>query len=227
MEEVQLEKLKSRKRKERVFIVGGGPSLKDFNFSSLANEDTIVVNSAFLNVPNSNYFVTVDFTFVKKRYCAAFQNLSAFKVFVADFSYPFLKEIGDQIVDTRYDLPYYLEDFDFVIKAKFQEGVGFDWENFRTGKNSGFCALQLAVLLGYSEIYLLGFDLRCSEENTHFHEGYGEPIRGFKNKLSSYYPFFIKALGDLSKKQIPKVFSCSKISLLNSIIPFKEFNEVI
>jgi len=148
--------------RKRVFIVGGGPSLKDFEFIKLAEEDTIVVNKSILDVPLSNYFITVDYTFLSKIGLDCFKRINTEKVFVADFSYPFLKKKDSQIVDTRTNLVYDLKYFDRVIESQKYEGIGFTFDDFRSGRNSGYCALQLAVILGYEEIYLLGIDLNIS-----------------------------------------------------------------
>ena len=48
------------------FIVGGGSSLKKFDFTKLANKNTIVVNKAIVDVPNPKHFITMDYTFLKK-----------------------------------------------------------------------------------------------------------------------------------------------------------------
>jgi ATP-dependent DNA ligase len=42
------------------------------------------------------------------------------------------------------------------------------------GSNSGFASFNLAVQLGYTDIALLGFDMKWDGERSHFHEGYGQ-----------------------------------------------------
>ena len=207
-------------RKE-VFVIGGGSSLKDFDFGKLNEKDTIIVNKAIQYVPNPTYFITIDFTVLKKM--SRIYDISPTKIFVANFTKPYLQEKEGRIVDIRFPLVYKLEDFNMIIKSYKTEGMGIKFNDFRNGDNSGFCALQLAVVLGYEEIYLLGIDLNVDKE-THFHGGYGESKEKFVKKLDKYYENFVIGLNELkNKKPNIKVISCSPISKLNGIIPYKEF----
>ena len=213
--------------RERVFIICGGPSLRDFDFSKLKNEDTITVNKSIFDVPSPNYFITVDYTFLQKINISQFKSIKTRKVFVVDFHFPFLKEQNGLIVDTRTNLIYYLNAFDFVVKSYKAEGIGYSFDDFRTGLNSGYCALQLAVILGYKEIYLLGLDLNV-DKATHYHGGYGEGKSSFKCKLETYCNYFGVGLGLLiSNRRGIKVISGSSTSRLNQIIPYVNVNEVL
>ena len=208
-------------RKE-VYIIGGGNSLKGFDFNKLKNRDTIVVNKAVKYVPNPTYFITMDFTVLKKIGLDLVAPYCGTTIFIANFAKPYLKEQNGQIIDTRFGLIYTLNEFNMIIKSWAEEGIGFDFQNFRSGNNSGYCALQLAILLGYKKIYLLGIDLITSEE-THFHKGYGESKEKFDKKLKEYYRNFAIGLNEL-KEKCPdiQIYSCSKISRLKDILPYKE-----
>jgi hypothetical protein len=46
------------------------------------------------------------------------------------------------------------------------------------GSNSGFGALNLALVLRANPIYLLGYDMRQTSAATHFHSGYGQRAHG-------------------------------------------------
>ena len=212
--------------RKRAFIIGGGPSLKDFDFSRLRDEDTIITNKSILDVPSPNYFITVDYTFAKKIGVERFSQIKIPKVFVADFSHPFLKERDGRIVDERFNLVYHLNDFNVIVKSYRADGIGYSFDDFRTGRNSGFCALQLAVVLGYKEIYLLGIDLNTVGSLTHYHGGYGESKEKFDSKLLMYFKYFKEGLEQLQKKSNVQVFSCSENSSLNSIIAYKNLVEV-
>jgi len=207
---------------QEVFIVGGGPSLRGFDFFSLLNKKTIVVNKAILNVPNPNYFITVDYTFILKIGLTTLGECCAHKYFVVDLSYPFIQKVNDSYIDTRHNLTYtnlYL--FDTIIESKDQNGLGFSFEDFRSGANSGYSALQLAVVLGFKKINLLGIDLICTDR-THFHEGYGERINSFNEKLESYFQSFKLGLESIKRFTDIRVVSRTPFSRLNDIIPFEE-----
>jgi hypothetical protein len=200
-----------------VYIIGGGYSLKDFDFEKIKYEATIAVNKSAIYVPNLDYFITMDFTALKK--IPPLKESKTTRIFVANFNKPYLQEKNGQIIDTRFGLVYTLQDFDMIIKSKREPGFGFTFKEFRSGNNSGFCALQLAYLLGYDEIYLLGIDLNIEEE-THFHGGYGESKEKFQKKLDEYYMNFATAIS-----QIPpnvRVYICSKSSRLNGLLPYRE-----
>lgn len=210
-----------------IFIIGGGTSLQNFDFSCLAFQDTIVINQAIFDVPYPNYFITSDYTFLRKINVNNFKHVKTTKVFVANKSHEYLREINGRIVDTRFNLIYNLEDFNVIIKSYNKSGMGRDFADFRNGENSGFCALQLAAILGYEKIYLLGIDLIC-KENTHYHDGYKQNPIKFTQKLDTYYQEFEKGIRQF-RKLFPdrEIISCSPISRLNGIVKYKNIEDVL
>lgn len=213
------------------YIVGGGPSLKDFDFKKLENKTTIAVNKSILNVPNSNYFITTDYTFLnylrKNNQYEQFQNSNAIKVFVANCISDQLQIIDGNVVDTKFNLEYELQDFDRIIICKSAKSIGFNHKDFNSGYNSGFCALQLAVILGYNPIYLLGIDMNSEGNNTHYHGGYGKNLARMNQNLENYSTHFLSILTRLKidKPQL-NIFSCSERSLLNNVIEYKNFEDI-
>jgi hypothetical protein len=214
--------------KDRVFVVAGGPSVRNFPFFKLANEDCIAVNKSIVDVPTAKYFVTIDFSLFKKVDRSIVSTSHASRFFIANFAKPYLKDKNGQIVDTRFPLIYDLSDFHVIIKSPKEEGIGFSFNDFRSGNNSGFCALQLAVLLGYKMIYLLGVDLAVTGSVTHYHGGYGEAKEKFEKKLPGYRENFEEGLRILSEERPDvKVVSCSQISRLNMVIKYVDVDEVL
>jgi len=215
---------------KEVFIVGGGPSLRGYSFELLKSKDTIVNNIAIFDVPNPNYFITVDYTFLKKLrgFKERFLTGKYPKIFVADLSYSYLIEhsIKCCIIDTRFRMKYDLSSFDMVIKARQQTGFGYTFDDFRTGANSGYCAVQLAVILGYTKIHLLGIDLTVNKK-THYHDMYS--VDGaFEAKLKKYFSYFETGLKQLKKERSDiEVISHSKDSPLNDIIKYSSLEELI
>jgi len=212
----------------RVFVVGGGPSLKGFDFSCLSNVDTIVVNNAVFDVPNPKYFITVDYTFIRKVGKDKLKATPSIKFFVVDRSYESIRKINGKYVDTRFGLVYEdLDIFDYIVESYRQDEFGYRFDDFRTGLNSGYCALQLAIILGYKNIYLLGFDLLLVGSKTHYHSGYGSGLKPFNNSLDVYFENFRTGLEQLKKDNIVNVYSCSSISRLNNIISYTPISEVV
>lgn len=146
-----------------IFIIGGGTSLKNFDFSKLNDKITIVSNKSIFDVPNANYFITTDYTFINylrfRGLYDVWRKHPAKKIFVANCIANHIQNINGKITDLKYNLEYDLQDFDEVIICKSAKDIGFDLEHFNSGYNSGFCTFQYAILMGYKNIYLLGMDM--------------------------------------------------------------------
>jgi hypothetical protein len=209
----------TNKKSDTVFIVGGGPSLIGFNFSALKNFDTIAVNKSIEYVPDANYFITLDYTYLSKakKSITEISRSKTETVFVVNVSGTVQKK-GSEYVDTRFNLVYKsLNQFNHVIesnKALAQTGFGKVFTDFAHGYNSGFCALQLALLLGYEKIYLLGFDLDANDDTTHFHRDYrGSATVKNIPKFLEHFESAFKLTGELHK-----IYSCSETSALNKYL---------
>ena len=149
------------------------------------------------------------------------------KVFVACMHYHYMLEQEGRIVDTRCNLVYDLSSFDVVIKSTNSVGIGFSFGDFRNGINSGFCGLQLAVLLGYKRIYLAGMDFVLGKgDKTHYHEGYRQSTVRFKERLAEYLVYFTEGLEQLKAESSVEVFSLSPTSKLNNILPYVDIKAV-
>jgi hypothetical protein len=221
--------------KRKVFIVGGGPSLIGFDFMKLKDHDTICINVSVFNTPDPNFFITKDYTFFEKlrinnskthprnlKNRDRFNNLTATKFFVACYAGNQVKDVNGRIVDTRLDLVYDLDVVDVILKSRQMFGLGGKFNDFRCGGDSGYSALQLAIILGYTEIYLLGLDFCTEGDFTHYHQQYKRTVSKevYDVKLDSWSCSWIKSLDQL-ESWFPnvRVYSCSSISKLNSTIP--------
>lgn len=213
---------------ESCFIVGGGPSLQDFNYEILEGKDVIVVNQAIWKVPNAKYFITMDYTWLSKSKIQGigsagnrdqFIQHPAKKYFVIAFSGERLGCVDDfHYVDKLHKLNYDLTLFDEVIKVFKYGGMGFSLKEFHCGSDSGYSALQLAVALGYKTVYLLGLDFCVSGESTHYHTDYPrQDSRDYQGRLDSYLQTYPEAFQVLKQNGI-RVYSSSHISKLNQFI---------
>lgn len=158
-------------RGKRCFIVATGPSLAYKDLSFLKNEITIALNLAPL---------TLDLFGIKPT----------FNIIADNFQYPSFKEIYQEltynsdvkkiIVASACDtFPENLKDentYFFPIKLQ-QEIPNFSRnplkEGFSRGKTVAFDAIQLAYYLGFSEVYILGMDMKIDNEwgkNGHCYE---------------------------------------------------------
>jgi hypothetical protein len=207
----------------RVFIVGGGPSVSKFNLAQLTNEKTICINQAVFDTPNPDYLISCDYTFVNKVKRQRIQSLNCTRIFVAQFINHVVQDVAARIVDTKLNIIYDLSCFDVIIKARNRSGIGSNFRDFRTGGNSGYCGLQLAILLGFKQIVLVGFDLTMEKNRTHYHNVYTTDPQKFTNRLDSYYHEFSTGLISLKSSHPEISVTTAYPGRLNNIIPVSNY----
>jgi len=213
------------------FVVGGGPSLAGFDFSELNGFDTIAVNKAVEYITNPTHFVTTDYSYFLKSSLPLDQIKQKTRntYFIANMSHPYMEFKNNQIVDTRRNFIYEdLYKYTGVIQAFNKTPFGNTTETFSHGENSGHCGIQLALLMGYKKIYLLGFDLN-SDGQTHFHHSYRESDqRSFKTRVNSYSETLIQSLRQYSGSQ--EIINLSSESILTKspdLIKTETFKDVM
>lgn len=149
----------------RCIIIGGGPSLTNFDRSIISNELAIGTNKEFMfSSPTINY--SMDYTFfellnnnqrmdteeiIMRRKWKEYQGI---KVFLSQNKGKFSENI--------YTVNKIEKE---LISTNLKDGIF-------GGNNSGIGALMLAIALGSKRIGLLGFDLKVEGERTHCHGGY-------------------------------------------------------
>lgn len=209
------------KKSQNLYIVGGGPSLRTFNFEKLKGKDTIAVNKSLLNISDATYFITMDYSLLYRIDLPFEKYINTTKIFVANMTKLYydkgmLTDIGNNIT---YDLSY----FDLIIKSFSEIGVGYNFVDFRHGDNSGYCALQFGLITGYKNIYLLGIDLCDINGRLYHHDGYKDIT--IKHNLKRHARSWMKNIDDV-KLKFPDVniYSCSKVSCLNNKIGYKELS---
>jgi len=180
------------------FIVGGGPSLKDFDWTLLKGKRTIGINRAFEKYDPTIIF-SMDLRFLKwienKRY-----GQPAFEKYVRSKSYKVwlttyvCKLSGDIfVIPARggYSMGHY------VFTLSMLGGLGH-------GNNSGYGALNLAVCLGANPIYLLGYDMKHQQEqigkSSHWHNGH--PMPQMENTIEKFIHYFVRIAPGLKERKI-------------------------
>lgn len=222
-----LEKLKGfdgLHKNKRGFVIGGGPTLYEykeqgFDFSLLENEITVAANVAY-DLFKPTYLVWED-GFIPDNFSDEITGLEGCTKFCPSYiakKYPNLASNPDVYV--LHVLAGSSADVN-VLPKTFSKPISF-WNN------TGVVALRLAYLLGLYPIYLLGIDLRKSlEGRTHFHDKYGKARHG-RPKVSNYDGFYnaFKVTIEAIRREKVRVYSCSRISPLNEIIPYKDLREL-
>jgi len=187
-----------------VYVVGCGPSLEGFGWELLADKITVAVNGAVQDVPQLKYFLTADSRFARMAWVANFWHTPAIKVLVMRQDHAHWNWVAPSL--SRWDW--------HITPARFDGQIGFTEEEFCTGQNSGFCGMQLAVLLGAARIHLLGMDF-CGGPAGNYHKRYSSnPM-----KWAEFLTHFKTAAGILKACGI-ELISHSSVSLLNSYVRY-------
>lgn len=127
-----------------VFIIGGGPSLRTFDFARLFGHPTIGCNAAFkLGADICNICFFSDAPWFQRYY----DELARFK-----------GRVVTHCEELRADEPWLLK-MERRVEGLHHDGLGF-------GCNSGCSAINLALLLGAKKVVLLGFDCKPGEDHS-------------------------------------------------------------
>ncbi len=151
------------------FIVGGGPSLRGFDFSELAPHLVIAVNRAYeLADAKPDLVVSMDFGFWKEHGQAVeASGVHAIHVQVGGQKLP--KYGPTQVVPCCVPAHEINPHLHPAWGMSLTAGVG-------CGGNSGYAALNIADCLGASPVFLLGFDCRGKDgKQAWWHDGYAQP----------------------------------------------------
>jgi len=212
------------------FVVGGGPSLNGFDFTQLNGFDTIAINKAVEYIPNPTYFITIDYSYFIKASLPIekIKQKTNHTYFVANMTHDYMTHENGSVVDIRRNFVYKdLYQYTDVIESNNNTGFGSTLADFSNGSNSGHCGIQLALLLGYKKIYLLGFDLN-TDGQTHFHQAYRDIDQtSFKKKVKKYAVTLNDALSEHTGPQEIINLSNSSILVTSPNIKTQSFNDIL
>jgi hypothetical protein len=162
------------------YVIGSGPSLIGFDFDALPGGTRIGANSgAWLS--GCDILCSVDYNFHRHQ-------RDRIKAYGAN------AHIG--LVDMVNLIPgvTYWKHADTAPGLVFSPG-------HLAGSNSGFASLNLAIQLGFTDIALLGMDMKWNGDRSHFHEGYGQKFHYDRN-LAVWAQAFDEAAQQLYGKGI-------------------------
>lgn len=175
-------------RGKRLFILGSGPSLNELDLSKLEHRLVMGLNRSFLAVPDTHYHCVMD-----RR--------------LFDL-YP------EELEKARYLFTIPGSPRGIPIKLLGTEGFSWDLEEgIYSGYTIAYFALQVAVYMGFSEIFLMGLDLQLWKGNTHFF-GFDFASRSHE---STEFPKMRRMLGYAAKvlrDEPVEVYNCSPTSTL-------------
>ena len=154
----QFEAIAAKRHRSRVFILGTAPSLKRQDIDRLDGEDYFVCNMAehmpWMCERTHPYYIAAD-TGVPEKYEGGRPGLKARQFFYA------------QKLESRLD-PGFMAENEVFFFAPAKGGVSKrgltpePWVSLAGGQTILLSAVQMAVALGYTEIYVMGCDLDYS-----------------------------------------------------------------
>ncbi len=162
------------------YLVGGGPSLRGFDWSLLQGRQNVVcVNMAFVDAPGAAAVFTEDLRFLERVAAVealriAWDRFQGSKVFHA------LSEQSE--IDAR----KLFDDLVIVRRKRTDKFWSKDWEaeGLSLSSNSAIGALNLIDILGAKRIYLLGIDCRSTTEKTeNYHTRYPQGVEWVTGKF--------------------------------------------
>jgi hypothetical protein len=177
--------------KGKCILIGGGPSVNDFDFGKLTDDITVIaVNRCFIDYP-VNYQIFTDPYFKEWT----IENPKYYHGIL----------IGPKHID------YDKKDYSYEFENHIYEGF-----------HSGYHALQIAQYLGFTEIYLIGFDY-YEDGVLHYYEGNETTEITEKEKLA-IKGSFNKWMNDFNKiKWTANIYNCNPKSKLKNFI-YQEVN---
>jgi hypothetical protein len=154
---------------QTVAIICTGPSLNKNDLDLVRGCKTIAVNDAYLVAPWADVLYAADdrwwawqlsgvvkswpwVTFTKQQVSEA---IRAFKGQTVTIEHPTVSKFPQ-----------------FVLKNDGGDGLSERPDAVRTGQNSGYQALNIAILSGAKKILLLGYDMHYPNGKSHAHNGH-------------------------------------------------------
>lgn len=144
---------------EDAFLIGGGPSLKNFDFSLLEGKNVIGCNDAYHLGP---HIVSI----------CAFGDQKWWQRNKWD-----LESFPNRIVTNSPTLMPYRLPKNFRKMIRIQHGFSKGGDSLGWNYSTGALAINLATLLGAKRIFLLGYDLGVKGPVHHWHDHNPEPIK--------------------------------------------------
>lgn len=197
---------------QRCFIIGGGESLKGFDFSKLKNELVIGVNRAYEVMP-----CTINYAMDNNLYRWIINGSLGQE---AKKKFEDFRGIPAWLDSAGYNYPKGI----FILnRTSGHKNNPTMKDGLKAGHNAGFGALNLAICLGANPIYLLGFDMKGKDgQQAWWHDGYPD------NQNDGVYKGFIvdfKGVASKLKKENIRVINLNPESKLRCF-KFGKFNDI-
>lgn len=192
-----IRELKNSCHGERCFLIGNGPSLVKEDLDLLINEKTFGVNRIFCMYPYTNwrptYYMVVDGRIINTMISEHKKELGAKYIFTTS------KRLNKKYEDQNAHLIAFKTAPPIRTERAVMKNVSNDVSQFflSTGMSVINTAFELAVYMGFKEIYLLGVDHHFAvEKDMNGHKHVNQDVKPhFKEDIDqSLYPSNKEAL---------------------------------
>lgn len=192
---------------KQCWIIGGGPSARDFDFSKLEGKFVISVNRSCETVPAADVVITIDQRFIKwirdgalgEAAKAAWEGCKR-RILVGSPQSQFAK--GLEVVPAA-----------SALTTQIARGI---YAGMPGGRNSGLAAICWAICQGFDDIVLVGFDLGSPGEKQEWHHR-GYPVVSSSSVHDRHLKSFTTILPKLQQYARIRVATPSRLPL-----PFAE-----
>lgn len=187
------------------YIIGGGPSITNYNLDLLKGKKVILTNNAYQLMPWADFLFFMDKEWIEKHHIAI-AKLHCVKFTVMRNTSNYQRKMNLKFIER-------------------DSAYGFSRRQNRIthGGNSGYCALQLGYLFGARRFILVGFDMRTVNKKHNYHNQHKR-----KMEVNIYETNYIKHFKSLENcKQFGvEIINTTPDSAL-ACFPFMDFEEVI
>lgn len=153
-----------------VFILGGGPSLRDFDARCLDGRCVLAINESVFLCPTADALYFQDGAWFKGRRSA-------------------LREYRGLVLTVSREAKRLYPDEIKRLCAEDRKDFLPEQPTIKAGRSSGHTAVSVAVSSGPpARIVLLGYDMHSDGGRTHYHDAYSEPDE--KIYAKSFIPSF-------------------------------------
>lgn len=181
----------------RCWVIGGGGSLKDFDWERLRGELVIAVNRAWEPLWRIGIVPPIVFSMDNRFWkwsLESWQHVPGYTEHEARvLSQIDSAKIWNNVAIQQKGHPFKRHDvINVPCLGKEFWGTSLD-TGLGGGGNSGFGALNLACILGADPVYLLGFDMHGEDGRAaHFHGGYPDRSQRSHIYRNKFLPTFLK-----------------------------------
>lgn len=180
-------------------IIGGGPSLKNFDLTGISRFNTIVVNKAFNLHPQADILFYADTRWWRWNHDEIKQVFKGARIVTA--SSAAAHALAPGVLRVGRDNHF-----------KAGEGAPLSLTpGHVAGNDGGYMAIDLAVQMGVSRIILLGFDMQFDGDVSHWH-GDHEVRSQLSDYVERFAPSYPKLVQALHKRGI-EVIRCTPSAL--------------